>query len=79
MPSPPQQNVLVTNVNPEAPLDFDEFVVTGGLWIDDELYTALDNTYPLNATFTSITGVLTFRAPGANKLEPRSAADVVAP
>jgi hypothetical protein len=72
------QSVAVTVQNPDAPSDFDEFKVTGGLRIDDEIFTALDNTYSVGATFSSIAGPLTF-AHSDSKIVPRSAADLVAP
>jgi hypothetical protein len=68
--------VQVIDSNPDAPSDFDEFVVTGGLRIDDLLYPALDNGYPLNTTFVSIDGILGFSSSDF-KLLPRSEADLV--
>jgi imidazolonepropionase-like amidohydrolase len=68
-------NVTVVNMNPDAPQDFDEFSVTGNLRIDDLLYVALDNTYPVGTTFTKIVGIHSFSF--ANyKLLPRDANDV---
>ena len=69
-------NVSVTNANPDAPSDFDEFAVTGNLRVDDYAYDALDNTYAIGATFQSITGVVMFGFAN-NKLCPRSAVDIV--
>jgi cytosine/adenosine deaminase-related metal-dependent hydrolase len=69
-------NVAVTNANPDAPSDFDEFAVTGNLRVDDYAYDALDNTYTVGATFQSITGVVSFGFANS-KLCPRSAADIV--
>ena len=68
--------VSVASVNPDAPQDFDEFGVTGGLRIDDLLYSALDNTFSMGASFTSITGVLSFSFSNT-KLMPRAAGDLV--
>jgi len=68
--------VTVTVMNADDPKDFDEFVVTGSLRVDDSLYTALDNTYPVGTTFQSITGICAFDFSN-RKLWPRTAADVV--
>ena len=70
------ENVFVINTNPDAPSDFDEFVVTGGLRIDDLLYPALNNTYPLSTAFVRIDGILGF-AFSNFKLLPRGAGDLV--
>ncbi|HMR75571.1 MAG TPA: amidohydrolase family protein [Polyangiaceae bacterium] len=67
--------VQVTNMNPDAPKDFDEFSVTGNLRIDDEIYEALDNTYSVGTAFSKITGVLAYSF-SERKLLPRSAADL---
>jgi cytosine/adenosine deaminase-related metal-dependent hydrolase len=72
------ENVAVTNVNPDGANDYDEFEVTGGLRVDDQIYTALDNTYTLGATFTSITGIHSYGFSNY-KLLPRDAADLVTP
>jgi predicted extracellular nuclease len=74
-------NVTVTNVNPDAPSDYDEFAVTGGLRIDDMIIDgggtggALDNTYALGTPFSSIVGILHYSF-NDYKLLPRSAADI---
>jgi cytosine/adenosine deaminase-related metal-dependent hydrolase len=67
--------VAVVTVNPDAPKDFDEFVVTGNLRVDDTLYTPLDNTYPVDTTFTKIIGICAFDFSN-RKIWPRSAADI---
>jgi cytosine/adenosine deaminase-related metal-dependent hydrolase len=67
--------VAVEDPNPDAPSDFDEFVVSGGLRIDDQLHTALDNVYPEGTSFSSISGVLTYTF-GDSKLLPRAASDL---
>ena len=75
-------NVSVTNQNPDAPSDFDEFEVTGGLRIDDGAADAsgtggiIDNIFPVGTSFTEITGVHHYSF-GAYKLLPRSADDLV--
>jgi len=75
-------SVAVTIVNADAPdggtADYDEFVVTGDLRVDDDLYSALDNTYPLGTTFTKLVGICGFSY-NHRKLWPRSATDVVTP
>jgi hypothetical protein len=73
------ENVEVTNINPDAPKDFDEFSITQTMRVDDYLYDAMDNAYPLALKFQSITGVAGFTF-GNRKLYPRSEADLkVAP
>jgi hypothetical protein len=69
--------VVVTNINPDSPNDYDELEVTGNLRIDDRLLPDLDNAYPVGTGFVSITGILDFSF-GNAKLLPRSAADLVA-
>ena len=68
--------VSVSNVNPDAPQDFDEFAVGVSLRIDDLLYGALDNTFTIGTSFSSITGVLGFSFANT-KLMPRDASDFV--
>lgn len=70
--------VAVLVMNPDAPSDFDEFTVTGNLRIDDQLYVALDNVYPVGTTFSNITGILGYSFNNF-KLLPRSAADLTTP
>lgn len=67
--------VQVTVMNADAPNDYDEFVVTGSLRIDDLLYDALDNTYPVGTSFSSLVGIGTYSFSNY-KLLPRDAADV---
>jgi cytosine/adenosine deaminase-related metal-dependent hydrolase len=62
--------------NPDAPADFDEFVVSGGLRVDDALYPELDNTFGTGARFVSLTGVLGYSY-GHAKLWPRGPGDIV--
>ena len=74
------QNVLVTDIAPQVgPGDSAptiEFVVTGGLLINDLMY--LTAPFPVvSAAFPSISGIVDYRN-GNQKLEPRDAADVVA-
>jgi hypothetical protein len=72
-------NVAVTNSNPDAPSNFDEFQVTGSLRVDDLLLDGVDNgapSYAVGTTFTSISGILHYTFSNT-KLEPRSAADLV--
>lgn len=71
--------LTVSNANPDAPRDFDEFEVTDAtaslLRIDDDLYSALDNTYAVGATFSRIVGVCGWSFSN-RKVWPRSAADL---
>ena len=76
-------NVTVTNANPDAPSDYDEIAVTGGLRVDDLVMDAggtggaFDNaSYTVGAAFASLTGVMHFSFSNT-KLAPRSAADIV--
>jgi hypothetical protein len=74
--------VAITDINPDiAAGDFDEFVVTGGLRIDDQCSDAvkdmgLNNACPVGSNFTSITGALGYSFNNF-KLTPRNAMDVV--
>jgi cytosine/adenosine deaminase-related metal-dependent hydrolase len=65
----------VLSENPDAPADFDEFVVTGGLRIDDALYPELDNAFPVGTKFRSLSGILGYSF-AHSKLWPRSGADI---
>lgn len=72
--------VTVTNAAPPAgPGDMaptNEFEVTGAVRVDDAIFRI--PAPAVGATYTSITGVLTFRN-DAFKIQPRSAADAVTP
>ncbi|AKU96518.1 BNR repeat domain protein [Labilithrix luteola] len=72
--------VTVSNMNPDAPKDYDEFEITdasgGKLRVDDYLYDPLDNTYPVSTAFQKIVGICNFSFTH-RKIYPRSAADVV--
>jgi hypothetical protein len=69
------EDVAITVQNSDAPMDFDEFTVTGGLRINDSNFQALNNTCMVGTQFTSIVGVLDFSFSNT-KLEPRSANDI---
>ena len=62
--------------NPDAPKDFDESLLSGGLRLDDLLYPELDNLYPVGTVFSAVNGIAGFSF-GHQKLFPRGAADVV--
>jgi len=73
--------VSITVQNPDAPMDFDEFSVTGGLRVDDQLSDAvkdmgLNNACPVGTKFDDIIGVMGFSFANT-KLQPRGKADVV--
>ena len=72
--------VAVSNANPDAPKDFDEFTVANdgvtGLRVDDYLFDALDNTYVLTTPFTKVVGVCGFTF-SYRKIYTRSASDLV--
>jgi large repetitive protein len=74
------QNVIVTDINPPPGMadnpPTNEFVVSNALRVNDFLF--LVTPFPsLNQTYTSITGIVDYRNSN-QKLEPRSAADLVA-
>jgi hypothetical protein len=73
--------VEITVLNSDAPMDFDEFTVTGMLRIDDTITDAalnmgLNNTCPVGTQFDDITGVLGWSFDNT-KLQPRVKADIV--
>ncbi len=72
--------VTVTNMNPDAPKDFDEFTVADGaggdLRVDDYLYDPLDNTYAVATPFSKVIGIAGWSF-NERKMFPRSAADLV--
>ena len=73
--------VTITTVNADAPMDFDEFIVTGALRVDDQITDnvkdmGLNNKCPVGTTFEDLIGVVAFSFFNS-KLLPRSAADVV--
>lgn len=69
------ENVTVIDPNPDAPNDYDEWSVSGGLRIDDWLYPELDNALPAGTPFSAISGILGFSF-GHPKLYPRGPADL---
>lgn len=76
------QGVQVTVDNGDAPDDYDAFVVTDGLWVDDTVVDGggtggeLDNTFPVGTSFASLVGPLTYSF-NHFRILPRTAADVV--
>lgn len=66
--------VSITVVNPDDPEDFDEFEITSGYRVDDQLFGAIDNMCAVDETFDGITGVQTYSF-GNYKLLPRDAND----
>jgi imidazolonepropionase-like amidohydrolase len=66
-------NVVITNVNPDDAMDYDEFEVSG-LRVDDLFFESLDNMCALDSSFTSLTGVL-IESFSNFKLTPRGAGD----
>ncbi len=77
----PAVTVTIMNADalPAPAKDFDEFVVDDGsgvgLRVDDFLYDALENNYPVDTAFTKIVGVCGFSFSNV-KIYPRSAADL---
>lgn len=73
--------VAITVQNPDAPMDFDEFSVTGGLRVDDQLSdgvkdAGLNNACAVGIKFGDIIGIVGFGFANS-KLLPRNKADVV--
>jgi cytosine/adenosine deaminase-related metal-dependent hydrolase len=70
-------NVSVSDTNPDAPSDYDEFEVDGCLRVDDLLCASCWLDQPANGTlYSSITGPLTYSFSNT-KLVPRDAADLL--
>jgi cytosine/adenosine deaminase-related metal-dependent hydrolase len=70
--------VSVTDPNPDAPSNFDEYEASG-LRVDDLILDGVNDgspAYAAGTSFTSITGILEFLH-GNYKVEPRGASDVV--
>lgn len=67
--------LAVTASNADAPRDYDETLLTGGLRLDDALWPELDNTYPEGQEFRSIQGIFGFSF-GNYKLWPASPSDL---
>lgn len=68
--------VSVTKQNADTNGDFDEFAVTPSfLRVDDFIYDALDNNFPVGTTFQQIVGICGFSYDN-RKIWPRSAADI---
>ncbi|HYP89807.1 MAG TPA: hypothetical protein VEQ59_16680, partial [Polyangiaceae bacterium] len=65
----------VEDTNPDAPKDYDETLLLGGLRLDDLLVAALDNQFPIGTRFDSIDGVAGVSF-GHQKIYPRSLADL---
>ena len=73
--------VEITVQNSDAPMDFDEFTITGGLRVDDGISDSvkdmqLNNACPVATKFESIAGVLSYSF-NNSKLQPRVKADIV--
>jgi cytosine/adenosine deaminase-related metal-dependent hydrolase len=76
-------DVTILTQNPDDPKDYDEFLVTGNLRIDDfasdgVVGQGLDNICAAGSTYTKIIGIGNTSA-GQQKLEPRGKDDVVVP
>jgi cytosine/adenosine deaminase-related metal-dependent hydrolase len=67
----------VQQTNPDAPKDYDETALVGGLRLDDSLFGELDNQFLVGARFSSLQGIAGFSF-SHQKLWPRLALDVVA-
>jgi predicted extracellular nuclease len=70
------ENVTVVDENPDAPMNFNEFAVTGNLRVDDLFFSMAQWTKPtLGTAFSSITGPLVYSFSNF-KLAPRNPADL---
>jgi cytosine/adenosine deaminase-related metal-dependent hydrolase len=69
--------VSVSKQNADAaPSDFDEFAITSAaLRVDDYVYDAMDNEYPVGTTFAEIVGICGYSF-NNRKLWPRNAGDL---
>jgi hypothetical protein len=67
----------VHQTNPDAPEDYDETALVGGLRLDDALFADLDNQFVVGTRFRSLQGIAGFSF-SHQKLWPRLALDVVA-
>jgi cytosine/adenosine deaminase-related metal-dependent hydrolase len=65
----------VQDENPDAPEDYDETALVGGLRLDDALFGDLDNQFAVGARFRSLQGIAGFSF-SHQKLWPRLASDV---
>lgn len=71
------ESVTVTDANPDAPSDYNEFVITGGLRVDDFIHLITPDPVASD-TFSSLTGIH-HESYSHYKVLPRDAADVVRP
>jgi len=69
------EGVEVSIQNPDAPADFDETQLEGGLRLDDALFGDLDNTYEPGTRFVEVRGILG-SSHGHQKLWPRQLSDL---
>ncbi len=73
------RDVTISNANPDAPNDFDEFSVASfgahPLRVDDAFLPGLDNVCDVGSTFISIVGVIDYSFNNF-KLEPRDRNDI---
>ena len=72
------EGVSIEASNPDAPKDFDESLLFGGLRLDDLLYPELDNLYPVGSMFRAVEGIAGFSFEH-QKLYPRGARDLTLP
>jgi hypothetical protein len=73
--------VTIVDLNADDPMDYDEFVITGNLRVDDQITDGikdmgLNNACPVGTTFDDIVGIVGYSFANS-KLLPRSKADVV--
>ncbi len=65
----------VATTNPDAPNDYDETLLLGGLRLDDLLWPDLDNQYAVGTQFSALVGIAGFSF-GHQKLYPRGPSDL---
>jgi large repetitive protein len=72
------EGASVGSLNPDAPKDYDETGLIGGLRLDDLLWPELDNAFAVGTSFGAIQGIAGFSF-GHQKLYPRGPADLLMP
>jgi predicted extracellular nuclease len=65
----------VTVMNSDGAQDFDEFTITGGLRVDDDLFDTLDNNFAVGTSFPKVVGICGYSF-NNRKIWPRSQADL---
>jgi imidazolonepropionase-like amidohydrolase len=69
------EGCAIESTNPDAPNDYDETQLSGGLRLDDLIWPELDNQYLPGTRFSTLQGIAGFSF-GHQKLWPRAATDL---